>query len=103
MKSSYLLIIFTGAYFVVVGVPAPHPTRTAECDGCGGVCGDSIVQSPFEQCDLGPKLNGAWNSGCSKNCTCSKLILILSHRYFNEDGELGTSVGSDKLSIAIID
>ncbi|KAH8769460.1 hypothetical protein F5882DRAFT_508283 [Hyaloscypha sp. PMI_1271] len=68
MKSSYLLIIFTGGFFVVAGVPAPHPTRMAD---------------PFEQCDLGPKLNGAWNSGCSKNCTCTPVC----GNGIKEDGE----------------
>ena len=77
---------------------APPPTYTStwapiythhggDCgDECGGVCGDKIVQSPPEECDLGPELNGnslfdliflasanvalgAWNSGCSANCT----------------------------------
>ncbi|KAH8896954.1 hypothetical protein GQ53DRAFT_529985 [Thozetella sp. PMI_491] len=27
-----------------------------------------MVQSPYEECDLGPKLNGAPGSGCSKDC-----------------------------------
>jgi cysteine-rich repeat protein len=49
----------------------PSPTSPAEYDGCGGYCGDGIVQEPYEQCDLGSTLNGAWNSGCSKNCTCT--------------------------------
>jgi hypothetical protein len=50
---------------------APPPTYTStwgpiythhggDCgDECGGVCGDKIVQSPPEECDLGPELNGS--------------------------------------------
>lgn len=37
-------------------------------DYCGGVCGDKIVQYPYEQCDLGPELNGAPGSGCDAHC-----------------------------------
>jgi hypothetical protein len=90
MRCSSILAIFVGGSFVIAGVPAPHPTQPVECDSCGGVCGDSIVQSPFEQCDLGPKLNGAWNSGCSKNCTCSKPVLVSIRRFLSEAQELGT-------------
>ncbi|KAH6720852.1 hypothetical protein BKA61DRAFT_471211 [Leptodontidium sp. MPI-SDFR-AT-0119] len=56
--------------------PPAHPTYVppsyhTDCgEHCGGTCGDGIVQPPYEECDLGPKLNGAWNSGCSENCTC---------------------------------
>ncbi|KAG4439027.1 hypothetical protein IFR05_005491 [Cadophora sp. M221] len=56
--------------------PPPHSTYVptsyhTDCgDHCGGTCGDGVVQAPYEECDLGPKLNGAWNSGCSDNCTC---------------------------------
>jgi cysteine-rich repeat protein len=47
----------------------PMPSHTGDCGSeCGGVCGDGIVQYPYEECDLGPKLNGAPNSGCSKDC-----------------------------------
>jgi len=45
-------------------LPTYHPPPSSsvppppDCsDGCGGVCGDGIVQPPYEQCDLGPKLN----------------------------------------------
>ncbi|KAK3367286.1 hypothetical protein B0T24DRAFT_597111 [Lasiosphaeria ovina] len=53
--------------------PLPHPTHSYHCGGtnmtCGGVCGDGKIQRPYEQCDLGPELNGAPNSGCTANCT----------------------------------
>jgi cysteine-rich repeat protein len=47
----------------------PRPSHTGDCGSeCGGVCGDGIVQYPWEECDLGPKLNGAPKSGCSYDC-----------------------------------
>jgi cysteine-rich repeat protein len=50
-------------------LPTTLPPYGGDCGlECGGVCGDGIVQRPQEQCDLGPKLNGAPNSGCSKDC-----------------------------------
>jgi cysteine-rich repeat protein len=71
MRYSCLLAILLGSTGILAGVPMPSPTSPAEYDGCGGYCGDGIVQEPYEQCDLGSTLNGAWNSGCSKNCTCT--------------------------------
>jgi cysteine-rich repeat protein len=71
MRYSYLLAVLIGSTGILAGVPAPSPTPPAGYDGCGGYCGDGIVQEPYEQCDLGSALNGAWNSGCSKNCTCT--------------------------------
>ena len=44
------------------------PHHTGECgESCGGVCGDHKIQYP-EECDLGPKLNGAPGSGCTSDC-----------------------------------
>lgn len=62
-----------GTYTTSTSPPTPTSTQGGDCgDKCGGVCGDGIVQYPEEQCDLGPKLNGAWGSGCDENCqTCS--------------------------------
>lgn len=43
--------------------PPAHPTYVppsyhTDCgEHCGGTCGDGIVQPPYEECDLGPKLN----------------------------------------------
>lgn len=46
-----------------------QPPHKTDCgDDCGGVCGDKIVQKPYEECDLGPALNGAPGSGCSATC-----------------------------------
>lgn len=48
--------------------PTPTPAYSAkpDCgDKCGGTCGDKIVQSPQEECDLGPELNGKPGSGCT--------------------------------------
>src|SRR6266536_3132915 len=73
-----LLTAFFGGNFVFAAVPKRSPTPTSSappshnttCVGhCGGICGDAIVQSPLEECDLGHELNGKPNSGCSANCT----------------------------------
>src|SRR3569833_2645873 len=45
-----------------------YPTGGCHDGGCGGECGDKIVQSPYEECDLGPELNGKEGSGCSADC-----------------------------------
>jgi hypothetical protein len=80
--SSLLLAIFIGGRFVLAApggpvysptlitdyncggdkCPPPTPTYSPppdnDCgDDCGGVCGDKIVQKPYEDCDLGPALN----------------------------------------------
>ena len=37
---------------------SPSPPPHHGCEGhCGGKCGDGIVQSPEEECDLGIELN----------------------------------------------
>src|SRR5579862_597972 len=47
---------------------SPLPGHTGDCGSeCGGVCGDGIVQYPYEECDLGPELNGAPKSGCTSD------------------------------------
>ncbi|KAH7327291.1 hypothetical protein BKA65DRAFT_65165 [Rhexocercosporidium sp. MPI-PUGE-AT-0058] len=66
--SSTVTIKYTGPPAHSTSLP---PTYHTDCgEHCGGTCGDGVVQSPYEECDLGPKLNATWNSGCSANCTC---------------------------------
>ncbi|KAK3331346.1 hypothetical protein B0H66DRAFT_636226 [Apodospora peruviana] len=81
---SILFVVFAGA-----GVSA-FATNTTHHDcgdtpygECGGVCGDGKIQHPYEQCDLGPALNGAANSGCSKDC---KLLPVCGNEKV-EEGE----------------
>src|SRR5450432_4934885 len=83
-SSTFYRTISTVSYYST-SVYHPHPHPTGECgDECGGVCGDGIVQPPYEQCDLGPAKNGASNSGCSKDC---KKVPYCGDGVVNQPGE----------------
>jgi len=58
----------THPYTVSPSPTGSYPGRNCSGEGCGGVCGDKKIQAPYEQCDLGPELNGAAGSGCSADC-----------------------------------
>ena len=70
------LIVLGALLGVTIALPGASPNTTnsypeepSHCgDDCGGTCGDSIVQAPYEQCDLGPELNGVAGSGCTSDC-----------------------------------
>ncbi|KAK4647078.1 uncharacterized protein QC761_122320 [Podospora bellae-mahoneyi] len=93
----------TTTHVTATNNPTPRPSYPVCRNGthCGGVCGDGMVQLPYEQCDLGPELNGAPNSGCSKDCKkvpcCGDGIVAfpeecdLGHR----NGELNSGCSKD--------
>lgn len=54
-NSSMVTAKYTGPPAQSTYVPTSYKTDCGEY--CGGTCGDGVVQSPYEEGDLGPKLN----------------------------------------------
>ena len=66
--SNYTTHPYTPSPYPSPSSTGSYPTGHCSGEGCGGVCGDKKVQAPYEECDLGPELNGVDGSGCSIDC-----------------------------------